>query len=277
MPSVSMSSKTGGVVPAHICWAAYFAAAQAAHLFATNPKLRPAFIGAAADDPIAQGLYGDVWATLVIYVLSFVMDNTSIYDPYWPLAPMALTAWWARTAAATAPLGMRQLLAVGVVWVWALRLLIGVPWSGWFSGLQEEDWRYAEIRAKTRGGLRYWAASLLSLHLTPTLMVFATLRPIGLVILAPSASVDLSAGEALAVGVCAVAIVVEGVADEQLRRFREVEANTGGGCESGLWRWCRHPNYLGEVLFHAGALCLGVIPQFLAFRYKTRGKYGDHP
>ena len=178
MPSVSMSSKTGGVVPAHICWAAYFAAAQAAHLFATNPKLQPEALSLlGADDAIARGLYGDVWATLVIFVLSFVLDNTSIYDPFWPLAPMALTAWWARTAAAVAPLGLRQLLAVGLVWVWALRLLVGVPWCGWASGIQEEDWRYAEIRTKTRGGLRYWAASLLSLHLTPTLMVFATRAP----------------------------------------------------------------------------------------------------
>lgn len=79
-------------------------------------------------------------------------------------------------------------------------------------------------------------------------------RPIGLVILAPSASAVLSTAEALAVGVCVLAILVEGVGDEQLRRFREIEANKGGCCESGLWRWCRHPNYFGEVLFHAGAL-----------------------
>ena len=77
------------------------------------------------------------------------------------------------------------------------------------------------------------------------------------------------------------AILLEGVADEQLRRFRQSQAYAeGGSCEigatasrrcrassaladvprarAGVWAWCRHPNYSGELLFWCGAAGLGI-------------------
>ena len=241
MPSVTLSSKTGGHVSPVMCVAAYFAALQSAVLVTTTPRLIPAAVGS---DAIWQGLYADVCATVVVFAFSYVLDNTSVYDPFWPIAPCALTAFWARGAMSASVLGASQWWAVALVWLWALRLLIGVPWRGWTQGLEEEDWRYVEIRSRTGGGLRYWAASLLSLHLTPTLLVFATLRPFGMVITAIQKPLvaTLTRAEAFAALLCVVAIVVEGVADEQLRRFRQSDAYRGGGCcERGLWRFSRHP------------------------------------
>jgi len=46
----------------------------------------------------------------------------------------------------------------------------------------------------------------------------------------------------------AVAVAGEGIADEQLRRFRHDSANKGRVCDVGLWRWSRHPNYFFEWL-----------------------------
>lgn len=243
MPSVTLSSRTGGPVAPVVCCAAYFAALQSAVLVTTSPRLLPEFVGS---DPIRQGLYADICATLVVFAISYTVDNTSVYDPFWPVAPCALTAFWAHKAASASAgvLAQRQWLAVVLVWAWALRLLIGVPWCGWRQGIDREDWRYVEIRSKTGGGLRYWATSLLSLHLTPTLLVFATLRPFGVVITTSqeSPTSTLTAAEACAALVCVAAIAVEGVADEQLRRFRQTDAYRAGGCyESGLWRYSRHP------------------------------------
>ena len=52
-------------------------------------------------------------------------------------------------------------------------MLFEVPWEGWTTGLAHEDWRYIEIRRRTKSPALYWVASLVSLHLTPTLLVFA--------------------------------------------------------------------------------------------------------
>jgi steroid 5-alpha reductase family enzyme len=53
---------------------------------------------------------------------------------------------------------------------------------------------------------------------------------------------------ALALLIFIVAVAGEAVADEQLRRFRGNPANTGRVCDTGLWRWSRHPNYFFEWL-----------------------------
>lgn len=52
------------------------------------------------------------------------------------------------------------------------------------------------------------------------------------------------AGFALLLG----AVIGEGVADAQLRRFARDPANKGKVCDTGLWRWSRHPNYFFEWL-----------------------------
>jgi steroid 5-alpha reductase family enzyme len=54
------------------------------------------------------------------------------------------------------------------------------------------------------------------------------------------------------------AIVIEAVADEQLRTFRQRKQEDGAICTVGLWSWSRHPNYFGELSFWAGLLLFGV-------------------
>ncbi len=45
-----------------------------------------------------------------------------------------------------------------------------------------------------------------------------------------------------------VAVVGESIADRQLARFRLESANRGKVCQTGLWRYSRHPNYFFEWL-----------------------------
>jgi steroid 5-alpha reductase family enzyme len=49
------------------------------------------------------------------------------------------------------------------------------------------------------------------------------------------------------IAILAVAIAGEGVADGQMRRFRD-RAQKGAVCDTGLWGWSRHPNYFFEWL-----------------------------
>ncbi|MCY3859130.1 MAG: DUF1295 domain-containing protein [Gammaproteobacteria bacterium] len=50
--------------------------------------------------------------------------------------------------------------------------------------------------------------------------------------------------------------VIEVIADEQKRRFRQAPDNASRFIQSGLWRWSQHPNYFGEILLWFG---IGVI------------------
>ena len=45
-------------------------------------------------NPIALALWADVAATVAIFVFSLVLRNSSVYDPYWSLAPLPLVLYW---------------------------------------------------------------------------------------------------------------------------------------------------------------------------------------
>lgn len=54
------------------------------------------------------------------------------------------------------------------------------------------------------------------------------------------------------VALWALGFAIEVAADEQKRRFRSQSANAKRFITNGLWAWCRHPNYFGEILLWVG-------------------------
>jgi steroid 5-alpha reductase family enzyme len=134
-----------------------------------------------------------------------------------------------------------------LVSAWGARLTYNFL-RGW-GGLDHEDWRYVDMRAKT--GRAYWLVSFLGIHLFPTLMVFAGCLPIYAALGRGAQSLNLLDGLATLVTLSAIAI--ETIADAQLRRFRlRTDRTPDEILDSGLWAWSRHPNYLGEMLFWWG-------------------------
>ena len=59
-------------------------------------------------------------------------------------------------------------------------------------------------------------------------------------------------------GLCLVALgsVIQAVADHQKGKQKALHG-PGSYCREGLYKWCRHPNYLGEVILHLGVLISG--------------------
>lgn len=47
-------------------------------------------------------------------------------------------------------------------------------------------------------------------------------------------------------------ILLEGLADYQKYVFKNIESNRGKWIESGVWKYSRHPNYLGEIMVWVG-------------------------
>jgi steroid 5-alpha reductase family enzyme len=194
--------------------------------------------------PLRAVAYADLAATLVVFAVSVLVDNSSAYDPYWSVAPMAIAPWLAaHPAAAGAPLA-RRALVISLVTLWGLRLTYN--WARGFEDLGHEDWRYVDLRRKS--GRAYWLVSLAGIHLLPTVMVY-----LGCLALYPALTSPRPLGplDALAAVVTLGAIVIELVADEQLRAFRK-ERREGEILARGLWAFSRHPNYFGEVSFWWG-------------------------
>ena len=203
-------------------------------------------IGLAGRHPLLIAAGADLAATLAVFAFSVAFRNSSFYDAYWSVAPVALTAWFALAPGSEAAVGVRQLLVIALVALWAVRLTAN--WARGWSGLDHEDWRYVDIRAKT--GRLYGLANLSGIHLFPTVIVFVGCLPLWPAL--ATGPRPLGPLDALAVLVTLTGIALEFFADEELRRFRLSNPPREAICETGLWRFSRHPNYLGEMLFWWG-------------------------
>ena len=216
----------------YVCLA-YAGALGAAFAIANaNPTLHPLWRLALAD----------LAATIVVFVCSVRANNSSIYDPYWSVIPIAIAAWLAQQ------LDPRTVLVLLAVGLWGVRLTWN--WARGWRDIRHEDWRYVDIRKQT--GRLYWLASFFGIHLFPTVLTFLgclSLWP-ALTFLAPFSALDV-----LAAFVTFTAIAIEALADEQLRAFR---LRDNGVCNVGLWKYSRHPNYFGEILFWVGLWLFGV-------------------
>jgi steroid 5-alpha reductase family enzyme len=199
--------------------------------------------------PIAVAAIADVAGTVVVFAFSVLHDNSSLYDPYWSVAPIPIAFYWAAQAGAPNP---RQLAILALVTLWGTRLTGN--WIARWRGLSDEDFRYVEIRGRT--GRFYWPASFVSIHLMPTVWVFLGLLPLFPALSGPGRALgplDLVAGI-----VTSGAIAIEAAADLQLRRFLGQRKDPGAVLDTGLWSFSRHPNYLGEVLYWWGLFLFGM-------------------
>ncbi len=85
--------------------------------------------------------------------------------------------------------------------------------------------------------------------------------------------------EYVGLGVFVIAVLGEGLADNQLHRFKKDPANKGKNCEVGLWNYSRHPNYFFEWLIWVSYFFvslaspygyLGIIPAILMYVFLTK-------
>jgi steroid 5-alpha reductase family enzyme len=204
---------------------------------------------AGGGSPVLAAALADIAATIVVFAFSLALDNSSVYDPYWSVAPFPIGLYWMLQF--SAGLTPRQLVLLALVLFWAVRLTAN--WLRRWHGLADEDWRYADYR---RLGAAYWPVSFLGFHLFPTILVF-----LGCVSLVPAlAEGSRAAGvlDLLALVVTVTAIGIESLADRQLRQFLASEKAPGQILDTGLWALSRHPNYFGEVLFWWGVYLFGL-------------------
>jgi steroid 5-alpha reductase family enzyme len=103
------------------------------------------------------------------------------------------------------------------------------------------------VRGST--GRAYWLASFFGLQLFPTILVYLGCFPLMVALSSPR---PLGFGDGIAAAITLAAVLIETVADEQLRAFRREKKGRGQIMDRGLWAFSRHPNYFGEVLFWWG-------------------------
>lgn len=191
-------------------------------------------------------LIADVAATVVTFTFSVIFKNASVYDPYWSVQPPIILL----AVAAGRQLTALGVLLIAVVLFWGIRLTAN--WAYTFTDLEHQDWRYTMLKKNT--GIFYPVINFVGIHMVPTLVVYACVLP------AVYALREGIAGNPISVICLCISLAaasMQGVADIEMHKFRK--NRNGQFIRDGLWKYSRHPNYLGEILMWWGvALAVAV-------------------
>lgn len=183
----------------------------------------------------------DIVCTIIVYLFSTIFKNSSIYDPYWSVAPPLIYAGFILM---TGYSNIYVTIFMILVIIWSVRLTTN--WWMNFKNLSIQDWRYQNFKEKHPK--TFFLINLFGIHLFPTVIVFMGMLP-GFYFMEKAVTIPLNFGVIFGFVMMLFATIIELVADLQMFAFRKKEENRVLVMNKGLWKISRHPNYFGEILF----------------------------
>ena len=180
-----------------------------------------------------------------LWLLSIAIRDVSIIDMVFGLIMTLLisVAWWRG--------GHRDpayLLMLGLVLLWVLRMTTYLVHRNWGHG---EDARYTRLRSWVEGEWAFHWLSLRKVFLLQGVVLWLATLPAQVFMLLPGPPA-WCALTWLGVAMAMNGLLWETIADLQLSAFRKKPELRGTVLATGLWRYCRHPNYFGELCFWWG-------------------------
>ncbi len=194
-------------------------------------------------------LLADVAATILTFIFSLILKNSSVYDAYWSVQPMVIIVGLSIGKS----LGLLQILLLIAVFYWGLRLTVN--WAYNFTDFQYQDWRYVMLKEKT--GHFYPVINFIGIHMVPTVVVYFCTIPAAYAIMN---GLSVNIGSIIFILVSISAATLQGIADIQMHKYRKNRTTTFN--RNGLWKYSRHPNYLGEILMWWGIGFAVVVTNF---------------
>lgn len=197
-------------------------------------------------------LLADIIATIIIWIIGIIFKSASVYDPYWSVQTLIIFICLI-IKYQTFNLGTALFLVV--LSIYTIRLT-GNFFVG-FNDISYIDWRYKQIKEKC--GKLYQIVSLLGIHLIPTFVVYSASIPAFLYVIKGS---EFSFFNLIGIFVVLLGIALELIADLDMKKFQKIRTSRKEIIRVGLWKYSRHPNYLGEILIWYGVALIYILPHF---------------
>ena len=201
---------------------------------------------------IASPLYRLYLIDLLITCLLFVIGNylflsNNIYDLHWPLLPLLSSVYLLSI------ISWKCSLVIFLVFIWAFHL----SWQNLSSidDMRHEDWRYKLMRKDYSNHFPLFA--FVALHLLPMCEVLLGSSTIYHIYRQPR----LTTADFVCFAMMFFGVMIENLADRQMNEFRRRKSHSRDTrfavLADGLWKYSRHPNYLGELTFWWALFFLG--------------------
>ena len=191
-------------------------------------------------------LLAHIVATVVIFIFSVIYKNSSLYDPFWSVIPFPIFIYLIMYPEVDDVSNLRFILIGIPITYYVIRLTWN--WLKTWPGLEKEDFRYINLY-NTFGKFK-WFINFFGIHLFPTIIVNICLFPLYYAISINDQPVGLI--DWFFCIFTTLSVLLEHVSDEQMHKFKSDPNNASLTMNRGLWKYSRHPNYLGEILFWFG-------------------------
>ncbi len=180
-------------------------------------------------------------STVIIWGFGVVLKTASIYDPYWsvqtPVIYLCLLFYFDN-------FNLGTILLLVMILLWAVRLTTNFIIT--FNDIRYIDWRYKELKEKT--GKFYQIVNILGINMMPTILVYVASMPAFIY----ASKLNYSALDFIGYSIILIAILFELISDINIHKFKKVRESRSEIINVGLWKYSRHPNYLGEITFWYG-------------------------
>ena len=196
-------------------------------------------------------LIADVAATVIVWASGVVLRTASAYDPYWSIQTLVIylsllikyNNWH---------VGSILLLAALVLYSARLttNFIIG------FHSLSYVDWRYKMLKEKS--GKFYQVVNLFGICMFPTLVVYSASLPV----IAYATITEFSMLDIIGLSIVVLGTLLEFVADTQMKAFVKIRKDRSEVLNRGVWKYSRHPNYLGEISIWFGLAFTLILSHF---------------
>ena len=196
-------------------------------------------------------LIADVSATVLVWASGVVLRTASAYDPYWSLQTLVIylclliknNNWHVGTI----------LLLVAII-LYSARLTMNFIIG--FHSLGYVDWRYRMLKEKS--GKFYQVVNLFGICMFPTLVVYLATLPV----IAYASVEAFSAIDIIGLAVIVLGTLLEFIADTQMKAFVKIRKDRSEVLNRGVWKYSRHPNYLGEISIWFGVALTLILSHF---------------
>ncbi|KAI0386094.1 DUF1295-domain-containing protein [Hypomontagnella monticulosa] len=213
-------------------------------------------------NPLVSGLGFSIFLGAVFLVVSEVNRNYSQVDRMWSLLPTVYNAHFA----AWSHLNGLPSRRVDLVLLWSVIWSARLTYNYWRKGgynVGSEDYRWAIIRRNVHPAL-FFVFNITFISFIQSILLFFLAAPTYIILVASTIEQDISAGDISFTAIQLALILSEWFSDQQQWDFHEAKheyqktAKVPRGCgfsqedldrgfiTSGLWAYCRHPNFAAE-------------------------------
>lgn len=196
-------------------------------------------------------LLGDILATIFVYLMGVIFKTASMYDPYWSIQTFVIflallikyNNW-----------NLGTILFLSMIGIYSVRLTVNFIIG--FDSLKYVDWRYQMLKEKS--GKLYQLVNLLGICMFPTLVVYSCSLPV----IVYASNCDFSYLDIIGLSLILLGVLLELISDIEMKIFIKHRSSRSEVINVGLWKYTRHPNYLGEIIIWFGVALTLIISRF---------------